>query len=190
MEGRSRGGAGGVGRRLWMISSAFNLFVWRWVGARGVDKVPTSGMLVRAGLFCGWTRTLLTVLPPLVRASGMLGIMWALHSCASVDTYGFGPLPPCLEHAGAGPHRERHQVCRHPHQTVFSSPGNPTDYSPPPEANTAPRAAEESADHDRDRDTDSASPSSGQYRCLPVFTCARARACASLLVRARTHPRI
>ena len=42
------------------------MFVWRWVGAVGFDKVPTSGML---------------------------GIMWALHTCDQVHTYGFGPLP-------------------------------------------------------------------------------------------------
>ena len=66
-------------RGVWMLSTAFNLFVWRWVGSRGHDKVPTSGML---------------------------GIMWALQSCDSVDTYGFGPLPPCLD--------SDHDVCRHP----------------------------------------------------------------------------
>ena len=80
-EGENDGGQRGGGRRLWIISMGFNLFVWRWVGARGVDKVPTSGML---------------------------GIMWALHSCTSVDTYGFGPLPPCIPHAG--PHLDRQQV--------------------------------------------------------------------------------
>jgi hypothetical protein len=80
-EGGNEGGGRGGGRRLWMISMGFNLFVWRWVGARGVDKVPTSGML---------------------------GIMWALHSCTSVETYGFGPLPPCQPHAGL--HLERQQV--------------------------------------------------------------------------------
>ena len=60
-------------RKLWMLSTGFHLFVWRWVGSRGYDKVPTSGML---------------------------GIMWALQSCESVDTYGFGPLPLCPYAAG------------------------------------------------------------------------------------------
>ena len=53
-------------RNLWILSTGFNMFVWRWVGAVGFDKVPTSGML---------------------------GIMWALHTCDQVHTYGFGPLP-------------------------------------------------------------------------------------------------
>ena len=81
-SGAAGGQAGmddGGSRGVWMLSTAFNLFVWRWVGSRGHDKVPTSGML---------------------------GIMWALQSCDTVDTYGFGPLPPCLD--------SDHDVCHHP----------------------------------------------------------------------------
>ncbi|EKX53409.1 hypothetical protein GUITHDRAFT_133129 [Guillardia theta CCMP2712] len=52
--------------RIRIFSTYFNLLVWRWIGARGADCVPSSGMI---------------------------GIMWALQSCLHVDTYGFGRHP-------------------------------------------------------------------------------------------------